>query len=76
MNNLDSQYNAIQRGIAELEEAERFWREAFNVAQGDSDRKHYLLEEIHGIIKMEDLICPHCGVLGCSEDCKLAKEVK
>ena len=66
----------LQYRIDTLKESESFWRDAFNVAQGDSDRKHYLLEEIHGIIKMEELICPHCGVLGCSEDCKLAKEVK
>ena len=73
---MNNRYGEIQQEIAELKEAERFWREAFKVAQGDSDRKHYLLEEIHGIIKMEELICPHCGVLGCSDDCKLAEEVK
>ena len=32
-----------------------------------------ILKEIHYVIEKEEMICPSCGVLCCSDDCELAE---
>ena len=32
-----------------------------------------MLKEIHYVIEKEEMICPSCGVLCCSDDCELAE---
>ena len=32
-----------------------------------------IMKEIHYVIEQEEMICPSCGILCCSDDCELAE---
>jgi hypothetical protein len=44
-------------------------------AESTATRRKELLRQIHYVIENEEMTCPVCGILCCSDDCTLAEEI-